>query len=279
MDHPESFGTPARKAAQWNHEPLPYVRHIIAIASGKGGVGKSTTTVNLALALKEVGHQVGILDADIYGPSIPTMLGLQQQGQPAVEHSLMIPPVGLGIKAMSMGLIAGDTAAIWRGPMVTKALVQMLRFVRWGTAQQPLDFLLLDLPPGTGDTHISLVQQTPLAGAIIVTTPQEVATQDAAKCVSMFMKVKVPLLGIIENMSYFIDASGTRHALFGSGGGSRLAAMCNTTLLGEIPIDPAIGRCADLGEAYVSGSAQLCADDYRSIAATLQQTLPYPLQP
>ena len=149
----------------------------------------------------------------------------------------------------------------------------MVRLVRWGTPDMPLDVLLLDLPPGTGDVHISLVQQAPLTGAIIVTTPQEVATQDAAKCLSMFIKVKVPIIGVIENMSYFMDAQGICHALFGAGGGSKLAAMCQAPFLGEIPIDPAIGRCADHGLAYVDSSNQMCANAYRHIAMTISAAL------
>ncbi len=242
--------TPPRKAATWNTEPLPHVGRIIAIASGKGGVGKSTTTVQLARALAKKGLRTGILDADIYGPSIPRMLGLN--AAPDTADNQFIPPQAHDIRAMSIGLLIPGEAAVMRGPMVGKALHQMLRNTRWGTEDEPLDTLFIDLPPGTGDVHLSLMQQVPLAhnggGAIIVTTPQEVALEDARKAILMFEKIAVPVLGIIENMSFFEDPSGAHHAIFGSGGGASLSKEYTIPLLGQIPLIAAIGQAADQGE-------------------------------
>lgn len=223
-----------RGMAQWNLSPVEGVKRIIAVASGKGGVGKSTTTVNLAHAAARDGLRVGILDADIYGPSIPRMLGLRGK-KPEVEQGRFTPLEAQGIQAMSVGFLIGDDAAVLRGPMITKTLVQLLR----GTAWNNLDILFIDLPPGTGDIHLSLVQQTPLSlnggGVIIVTTPQDVAVDDARKCAKMFGKVDVPVLGIIENMSWFEDPSGQKHYLFGEGGGAALATEAHVPLLAQIP--------------------------------------------
>lgn len=234
-----SFDPVAKRPAQWDKTQLPHVRKIIAVASGKGGVGKSTTTVNLALASRAAGKRVGILDADIYGPSIPRMLGLW--GKPELIENQMKPLVAHGIKAMSVGFIMGEQAAVLRGPMISKTLTQMLRLTRWGTESEPLDALFIDMPPGTGDVHLSMAQQVPLSGAIIVTTPQEVALMDAKKCAIMFQKVNVPLLGVIENMS---------GAIFGSGGGARLAESLGVPLLGTVAMEAAICQAADCGEAY-----------------------------
>lgn len=243
-------GAEPRARAQWNLTPVEGVKRIIAVASGKGGVGKSTTTVQLALALAAQGKRVGILDADIYGPSIPRMLGLS--GKPEIADKLFVPLQAQGIKAMSMGFILGGEAAIMRGPMVTKSLVQLLRGTGWGTQAAPLDVLLVDMPPGTGDVQLSMVQQVPLSlgggGAIIVTTPQDVALDDARKAASMFFKVEVPILGVIENMSYFTDPAGMQHRLFGEGGGATLASELGVPLLGEIPLLPAMGKAADSGQ-------------------------------
>ena len=249
---------PAR-APQINHAPIPGVKHIIAIASGKGGVGKSTVTVNLAHALTACGNRVGILDADIYGPSIPRMLGLETYIKPEIIENQMVPPVAHGIRAMSMALLTGDQAAVLRAPMITKALVQFLRMTRWGDAAHPCDVLLIDLPPGTGDVLLSLAQNALLTGAVIVTTPQDIAVIDADKCAEAFTKLHVPLIGVIENMSYFIDTSGARHNLFGSGGGEKLAAKYNVPLLGTLPLDPSVGIYADQGKNFMSEKSEAVA--------------------
>lgn len=241
---------PPKARATWNLTPVESVKRIIAVASGKGGVGKSTATVQLARALRAQGKRVGILDADIYGSSIPRMLGKSSEFRVQSSQNRLIPMEDHGIKAISMGFLLGDQAAIMRGPMVTKSLVQMLRGTQWGE----LDILLVDMPPGTGDVHLSMVQQVPLAygggGAILVTTPQDVALDDARKAAQMFTKVDVPILGVIENMSYFTDPAGNAHRLFGEGGGRKLADELGVSLLGEIPLLPEIGRAGDSGEAY-----------------------------
>lgn len=244
--------TPERARAVWNTKRLAHVGRVIAVASGKGGVGKSTSTVNLALALQQLGQRVGVLDADIYGPSIPRMLGLRSHPHPEVMNGLMQPLTGLGIKTMSMGFITKNQAAVLRGPMITKTLTQFLRSVAWGSEKSPLDLLLIDLPPGTGDVPISLAQAVPLDGAIIVTTPQEIAVADADKAAQMFAKLQVPLLGVIENMSYFRDPQGVKHHLFGKGGGQGLARQYAVPFLGELPLEPALGTAADKGENYLN---------------------------
>ncbi len=231
----------ARKPAQWNTTPLEYVGKIIAVASGKGGVGKSTTAVNLALALQRMGKSAGLLDADIYGPSVPRMMGLS--GQPNIADGKMVPLENHGVRCMSMGFITGDEAAIMRGPMISKSLQQLLRATRWGTAQSPLDTLFVDMPPGTGDIHLSMAQQVPLSGAIIVTTPQEVALLDARKCLIMFQKVNVPVLGVVENMS---------GSIFGAGGGKKLADEFGVPLLGTVAMDAAICAAGDAGVGYAA---------------------------
>ena len=209
-------------------------RNIIAIASGKGGVGKSTFAVNFAVTLKKLGLKIGILDADIYGPSVPRMMGISGRPQ-ANQNNKLIPLENYGIKCMSIGfLISVDTPAIWRGPMVMKALEQMFNGVEW----EDLDYLIIDLPPGTGDAQLSLAQNSKLSGSIIVSTPQDVALADARKGINMFKKVNVPVLGIVENMSYFIcDACGQRHEIFSSGSVKNEALKFETPFLGEIPID------------------------------------------
>jgi ATP-binding protein involved in chromosome partitioning len=252
-----------------NHAPIPQVKRIIAIASGKGGVGKSTVTVNLAHALTAAGKHVGILDADIYGPSIPRMLGLETRLKPEIVDGQMVPPVAYGIRAMSMALISGEEAAVLRAPMITKALVQFLRLTRWATADVPLDFLLIDLPPGTGDVLLSLAQNAPLDGAVIVTTPQDVAVIDADKAANAFTKLKVPLLGIVENMSHFVAPNGEMHALFGAGGGAQLATKYKTPLLAQLPLDPAIGISGDRGENYFTQSPTIAFDPFQQVAKTL----------
>lgn len=240
---PQADAPAPKQAAQWNRKPVDGVRHVVAVASGKGGVGKSTTTVCLAKALAAQGLKIGILDADIYGPSIPLMMGLS--GEPEIRNEQMVPLIKDGIACMSMGFLLGDQAAVMRAPMITKALTQMLRQVAWGE----LDVLLVDMPPGTGDVHISMVQQTPLTGAVIVTTPQQVAAIDADKAVQMFRKVETPVLGIIENMSYLRDAaSGVELFPFGQGGGKRLADKMHVPLLGEVPLEPTLGVALDAGD-------------------------------
>lgn len=230
---------------------LPNVKYTIAVASGKGGVGKSTVSVNLALALAKLGFKVGLLDADIYGPSIPLMMGIK--GKPQIFQdegtNKMIPLENYGIKLMSIGfLIDDENPVIWRGPMASGAVKQFMSDVDWGE----LDYLIYDLPPGTGDIQLTLVQTIPLSGAIIVTTPQEVSLIDAKKGLKMFHKVNVPVYGIVENMSYFIAPdTGNKYDIFGNGGGEKLSKELNTTFLGGIPIDPRIREGGDSGKPIV----------------------------
>lgn len=257
-----------QRAPSINHTPIPHVARVIAVGSGKGGVGKSTVTVNLAHALTAAGKRVGILDADIYGPSIPRMLGLETYLKPEVAENQMVPPIAHGIRAMSMSLITGDEAAVLRAPMITKTLVQFLRVTRWGTAEAPLDVLLVDLPPGTGDVTLSLAQNVKLDGLVLVTTPQDVAVIDADKCASAFYKLHVPLIGVIENMSYFVDSAGVAQHIFGQGGGEKLAEKYHAPLLGKLPLDPFVGQCADQGENFCSRYADsVAAKQYHAIAA------------
>ncbi len=259
-----------QRGPTFNHTPIPHVARVIAVASGKGGVGKSTVTVNLAHALTLAGKRVGILDADIYGPSIPRMLGLDTYVKPELAENLMVPPQAHNIRAMSMALITGDAAAVLRAPMITKALVQFLRQTRWGTTDAPCDVLLVDLPPGTGDVTLSLAQNVLIDGLVLVTTPQEVAVIDADKCAEAFSKLQVPLLGVVENMSYFVDPAGGQHHIFGEGGGAKLAAKYGAPMLGALPLDPAIGICADQGRNYVAENAAAKAVEmYRDIAKAL----------
>jgi ATP-binding protein involved in chromosome partitioning len=241
-------GAPAAAAAPGGgKKALEGVRHIIAVASGKGGVGKSTTAANLALALAGMGQRVGILDADIYGPSMQRVLGVS--GKPDVADNKMLPKQAHGLKVMSMGfLIAEDQAMIWRGPMVMGALTQMLREVAWA----PLDILVLDMPPGTGDAQLTIAQGVPLSGAVIVSTPQDLALIDAARGVTMFQKVAVPILGLIENMSYFVCPNCNHEShIFGHGGAATEAARLGTDFLGEIPLDIEIRRLSDDGRPIV----------------------------
>ena len=225
----------------------PNLGNIIAISSGKGGVGKSTVASNLAVALAKQGARVGLMDADIYGPNIPRMMGIN--AAPPVENEKIIPLQAHGVKIMSLGfMIERDQPAIWRGPIIMKIITQFLRDVQWGE----LDYFLVDMPPGTGDAQLSLVQATMVHGAIIVTTPQEVASGDALRGAKMFERVAVPVLGIVENMSYFICPNcEAKHTIFGSGGGKRLADELNVPLLGEIPFFPGVLSGADRGEPIV----------------------------
>ncbi|MBC8089399.1 MAG: Mrp/NBP35 family ATP-binding protein [Phycisphaerae bacterium] len=225
----------------------PQLGRIIAVSSGKGGVGKSTVAVNIAVALAGMGYRVGIMDADIYGPNLPLMLGVDQA--PAVKDEKIIPLEAHGIKVISLGfLIEKEQPAIWRGPIVMKIITQFLRDVMWGE----LDYFLVDMPPGTGDAQLSLVQATNVHGAVIVTTPQQVAVGDALRGVKMFERTNVPVLGIVENMSWFENPeTGKPIAVFGSGGGTRLATDTNLPLLGQIPLDPRVQEGGDTGRPIV----------------------------
>jgi len=251
-------------AVQQNLKPIEGIKNIIAVASGKGGVGKSTTAVNLALALQAEGATVGILDADIYGPSIPRMLGCS--GQPeSVDGKSLEPMIGHGIQSMSIGyLVEEDTPMIWRGPMVTQALEQLLNDTNW----KNIDYLIVDLPPGTGDTQLTLAQKIPVSGAVIVTTPQDIALLDARKGLKMFEKVEVPVLGVVENMSIHICTQcGHSEHIFGEGGGTRMAKEHNVDFLGSLPLDIRIREQADSGTPSVAAmeDSQI-AGIYRAIA-------------
>jgi ATP-binding protein involved in chromosome partitioning len=235
--------SPAQQAVAQSPELIPQIQHVVAVASGKGGVGKSTVAANLAVRLGQLGFRTGILDADIYGPSLPMMFGLS--GPPRVEGNRMVPFHKYGIEVMSLGFILEvDTPVIWRGPMVMKAIEQMLGDVEWG----PLDYLVVDLPPGTGDAQLTISQRVPLSGAVIVTTPQDIALIDARKGLAMFQKVNVPVVGIVENMSGFVcPHCGESSDIFKQGGGERTAELIGCAFLGRVPLDPAIVRGGDAG--------------------------------
>jgi len=242
--HPASG---AQQAVRQDTELLPNVRHVVAVASGKGGVGKSTIAANLAVALAQLGHRTGLVDADIYGPSVPMMFGITDR--PRVEGNRILPYEKYGIKLMSLGFVLDtDTPVIWRGPMVMKAIEQLLGDVTWGE----LDYLIVDLPPGTGDAQLTISQRVPLSGAVIVTTPQDVALIDARKGLAMFEKLNVPVLGIVENMSLFVcPHCGESTEVFKHGGGERTAEQLGTTFLGAIPLDPQIVEGGDAGVPIV----------------------------
>ncbi|MFT7465146.1 MAG: ATP-binding protein involved in chromosome partitioning [Pseudohongiellaceae bacterium] len=227
---------------------MPEVRHVVAVASGKGGVGKSTTAANLALSLVRMGYKVGLLDADIYGPSMPTMLGVNQRPEPASDKTIKPVPAH-GLSVISIGfLVEQDTPMVWRGPMVHGALTQFMEQVVWG----PLDFVIVDMPPGTGDAQLTLTQKAPLSGAVIVTTPQQVSLIDARKGLKMFEQVKVPVLGIVENMSFLV-AEGVEGELdlFGRGSAAKAATELGVPFLGEIPLEPAVSASGDGGTPIV----------------------------
>ena len=249
----------------------PGVAAIIAVASGKGGVGKSTTAVNLALGLRDLGLKVGVLDADIYGPSVPKLLGIR--GRPeTLGGNRLKPMTGYGLTVMSIGfLVAEDTPMIWRGPMVMSALTQMLREVEWGT----LDIMVVDMPPGTGDAQLTMAQQVPLAGAVIVSTPQDLALIDARRGVEMFKRVNVPVLGVVENMSYFVcPKCGERHDIFGHGGAHQEADRLGVPFLGEVPLDIAIRETSDAGRPVVATDPDgPHAKVYREIAGRVRDQL------
>ncbi len=261
-------GRPGPPAGSGEHAPmLPEVGAIVAVASGKGGVGKSTTAVNLALALAASGRSVGILDADIYGPSLPMMLGIADRPT-SPDGKVLDPMEAWGVKAMSIGfLVPVDTPTIWRGPMVMGALEQLMRDVAWGA----LDVLVVDMPPGTGDVQLTMAQRVPLAGAVIVSTPQDLALIDARKGLNMFRKVEVPVLGIVENMSYFIcPHCGGRSDVFAHGGAARAAAAMDAEFLGEIPLEMAIREGSDGGRPIVATEPDgPHAAAYRAIAETV----------
>ncbi len=262
--HAHGHGHAQGGQQQPNKPLIPGVKTIVAVASGKGGVGKSTTAVNLALALKQKGLKVGILDADIYGPSLPRMMAIT--GKPDTKDGKVLEPKeGYGVKTMSIGyLIAEDTPMIWRGPMVMSAIEQMLRDVNWGE----LDIMVVDLPPGTGDAQLTMAQRVPLSGAVIVSTPQDIALLDARKGLGMFRKVDVPVLGIVENMSYFLcPHCGERSDIFAHGGARREADRLGCEFLGEVPLDIAIRETSDQGYPIViSKPDHPQAKIYRQIA-------------
>jgi ATP-binding protein involved in chromosome partitioning len=264
-------GAPRGQPPQQAKPDLPGIRSVVAVASGKGGVGKSTTSVNLALALVRAGQRVGLLDADIYGPSQPRMLGIT--GKPTSPDGKKLRPMeNYGVRVMSMGfLVDEDAPMIWRGPMVQSALQQMLGDVEWGE----LDVLVVDLPPGTGDAQLTMAQRVPLAGAVIVSTPQDIALLDARKAINMFRKVDVPILGMVENMSYFVcPHCGGRSEIFSHGGARQTAEKFGVDFLGEIPLDLAIRELTDVGRSPVvtrpdSPQAEAYLDIARTIAAKL----------
>jgi ATP-binding protein involved in chromosome partitioning len=257
--------------------PLPNIKNVIAVASGKGGVGKSTTAANVALALAYEGAAVGVLDADIYGPSQVLMLGIEAKAESRDGGYTLTPKSNYGLEMMSIGLMAGDdTPMVLRGPMVTKALMEMLSQTNWGSVlQRELDYLIIDLPPGTGDIQLTLAQRVPLSGALIVTTPQDLALLDAKKAIKMFEKVAVPVLGIVENMATHVCTNcGHEEAIFGSGGGAKLAQDYHVDLLGQLPLDIRIRERADGGQPTVASDPEgELAQRYRSIAAKLASKL------
>lgn len=270
------------RTVQGGVERLPQVKNIIAVASAKGGVGKSTTTANLALALQAEGAQVGILDTDIYGPSLPVMLGTSQR--PQGDDSGITPLAAYGLKLMSMGfLVESEQAVVWRAPMVVRALLQFIRDTRWGS----LDYLLLDMPPGTGDVQLTIAQQVPVTGAIIITTPQELAVADARRGLTMFEKVSIPVLGVVENMSFYhCPKCGHAETIFGEGGAERMCKQHNTELLGKLPLESSIRDAADNGKPTVAAAPESqTAALYRNIATraaaklsqkTRDRTAPFP---
>mgnify|MGYP001146974596 CR=1 FL=1 len=236
-------------------EGLAGIKHIIAVASGKGGVGKSTTSVNLALALAQQGNKVGIVDADIYGPSLQMMLGVAEGTRPEIlEQKFFVPVEALGVKSMTMGyLVTEQTPVVWRGPMATGALMQLLNQTLWGE----LDYLVVDMPPGTGDIQLTLAQQAKLSGAVIVTTPQDIALLDARKAIEMFHKVNIPVLGVVENMAvHSCSQCGHQEHIFGEGGGQKVASEYKTEVLGALPLSLDIRQQADAGKPSVISSPE-----------------------
>jgi len=252
-------------------DPVPGARDVVLVMSGKGGVGKSTVAANLALALAKAGKKVGLLDADMYGPSVPTLFGIT--GRPMTNGTKIEPLARYGVKLMSIGFLLDDekAAVVWRGPMLHGALVQFLKDVDWGE----LDVLVLDLPPGTGDIALTLSQKVRSSGAVIVTTPQEVALQDVYKSVSMAQKVGIPILGVVENESYFIcDGCEKRHEIFGRGGGEKIAQFAQAPLLGQIPIETAVREWGDAGTPIVEAlPSSASARAFAAVAERLQERI------
>ncbi len=266
----EQSGAPPQDEPAAKQNIIPGVKHVVAVSSGKGGVGKSTVSVNLAVALALTGAKVGLLDADIYGPNIPMMMGVEKA--PEQKDGKIAPAESHGVKLISMGFfVPEDTAVVWRGPMVHTAIQQLFRDVLWGE----LDYLLIDLPPGTGDAQLTLTQLVPLSGAVTVTTPQEVALHDVRKGMMMFQKVNVPLLGIVENMSFFVCGHcGERTEIFSHGGGERAAEKLSIPFLGRVPIDPVIRAGGDTGNPIVVAKPDSPqAQAFREIAAKLAAAL------
>ena len=265
---------PAPKAGGAALKPAN-VRHVVAVASGKGGVGKSTVAVNLACAMALLGRRVGLLDADVYGPSIPRMTGADAEPQMGPDKKLQ-PIEAWGLKIMSIGYLVDEAAPmIWRGPMASSALNQMLNDVAWGSEAEPLDILLIDMPPGTGDIQLTLAQRVALSGAVVVSTPQEVALIDVRRGVSMFQKTHVPILGVIENMAYFPDpATGAPIPIFGHGGAKATAEALGAAFLGEIPIEVALREACDAGRPIVAtGADSVTARAFLSIAEAVLDTV------
>ena len=272
--HAHSHGPAAKTTGGTGRIDVPGVKHIIAVASGKGGVGKSTTAVNLALGLAANGISTGLLDADIYGPSMPRMLGVKEKPE-SIDGKMLKPIERYGIRTMSIGyIVAEDTPMIWRGPMVSSALEQMLRDVQWGE----LDVLVVDMPPGTGDAQLTLAQRVALSGAVIVSTPQDIALIDARKGLAMFRKVAVPVLGIVENMSYFLcPKCGERSEIFGHGGARDEAAKLDVPFLGEIPLHLDIRTTSDSGHPIVVSQPDSAhAQAYKNIAGRVWKQLSAP---
>ncbi len=252
---------------------IPGVSRIIAVASAKGGVGKSTVAANLAISLAATGANVGLLDIDVYGPSVPVMMGTGDAKPEANSDQKLIPVAAHGLKTMSIGYLADqDAPMVWRGPIVMSAITQMLNDVVWGTSEEPLDFLILDTPPGTGDAQLTLAQRIPLSAAIIVTTPQEVALADVRRGAAMFAKTHVPVLGIIENMAWFKDPSGERHYLFGKGGGAHMAQKLGLPLLAELPILPSLREGGDAGVPAALGDGP-AADAFNQLGEKVASAL------
>lgn len=251
-----------------DRQKLPGVKRVVAVASAKGGVGKSSVAVNLALALQVRGHKVGLMDADVYGPSVPTMLGVTE-GPEITEDRRILPAKNRGLQVISMGLLMDpDQPVIWRGPLVFSAVKQFLKDVQW----EDLDYLVVDMPPGTGDAQLTLVQQVPLAGVVMVTTPQEVALSDVRRGIRMFRDVQVPVLGIVENMSYFeCPDTGKQYDIFGRGGGARVASEYELPLLGEIPIDPLIREGGDAGMPAVEKEGTPVREAFLKLAGQVDE--------